>query len=54
MNHYGYIKDFQTRDNYVLSGLTKTPEIVLQPNGQWDDFLPEREIQKHFEVIHIR
>ena len=45
MNHYGYIKDFQTRDNYVLGGLTKTPEIVLQPDGQWDDFLPEREIQ---------
>ena len=46
MNHYGYIKDFQTRDNYVLGGLSKVPKVVLMPDGHgWGDYLPEREYQ---------
>ncbi len=45
LNKYGYIKDRRTRDNYVLGGFSKVPKIILQENGQWDDYLVEREIQ---------
>lgn len=44
-NKYGFIEPFVTRDNYILGGLSSVPKDILQPNGQWDNFLPERELQ---------
>lgn len=44
----GYIPEpVRTRDQYVLGGFTKLPKIILQPDGQWDDFLPPDEFQKN-------
>lgn len=30
---------------YTLGGLTELPKEILQPDGQWDDYLPEVELQ---------
>jgi hypothetical protein len=32
-------------DHYVFGGSSKFPETFLQPDGQWDDFLPTYEPQ---------
>lgn len=43
---HGFIRDIIKDDNYVLGGFYKLPTEVLQPTGQWDDFLPNIELQK--------
>lgn len=30
---------------FVLGGLTSLPKVILQADGQWDAYLPEREVQ---------
>ena len=42
----GFIPPVITSDNYVL-GQKKLPEIVLQKNGNWIDFLPPGERQAY-------
>lgn len=34
-----------TRDHFVFGGLNSLPQDILQPDGQWDDFLPTYEPQ---------
>ncbi len=41
---YGFIKEAVKRGQYVF-GKQKLPQIVLQPDGQWIDHLPEYEAQ---------
>lgn len=45
MNH-GFIKDIILPEDYVLGAFTKIPEIILQPNGNWMEFLPDIELQR--------
>jgi len=46
MKNYGLIFDKNKDPNaYVLGGFTSLPKIVLQPDGQWDAYLPEVERQ---------
>ena len=42
---HGFIKEKIEDDNYVLGGL-ELPTEVLQPSGQWDDCLPNIELQR--------
>ena len=44
VNH-GFLPDKIEPDHYVL-GAKQLPEEVIRPDGQWDDFLPAREIQR--------
>ncbi len=41
---YGYIKPVIESDHYILGG-GQLPQVILQPDGQWDNFLPEDEYQ---------
>jgi len=43
---HGFQPDTITDENYIFGGYTKLPEEILQPNGQWDEFLPEIEFQE--------
>ena len=43
-NGYGFISHVIEEDNYVL-GASALPAIELCPDGQWDDLLPEEEVQ---------
>ena len=43
---YGLILDVPSEEDYVFGGFTKLPKEVLQPDGQWDDWLVETEIQR--------
>lgn len=46
MKNYGLILDKEKDKNaYVLGGFMSLPKVVLQPNGQWDAYLPTREVQ---------
>lgn len=53
MKHYGYIPDIVAPEDYVLGGFTKLTGEVLQPEGQWDEFLPKKELQHNdrFETM---
>lgn len=42
---FGFIKPQITEDNYIF-GSGQLAGSVLQENGQWDDFLPDFEIQR--------
>ncbi len=42
---HGFIGDIIEDDNYVLGGF-QLPTEILQPTGQWRDFLPGIEFQK--------
>ena len=43
--NYGYVKDEILDEDYVLGGL-QLPTEILQPMGQWDEFIPADEIQR--------
>lgn len=46
--NYGFIPDTIKDEDYVLGAYTKLSALVLQPDGQWDNFLPVKELQhKH-------
>jgi hypothetical protein len=47
MNKYGLILPEIQDDNYVLGGL-ELPRFVLQPDGQWDLWLPSDEVQNRY------
>lgn len=44
MNRYGLIFDVPSPDHYVL-GSSPLPFTVLQPDGDWQNYLPVREFQ---------
>ena len=44
--NYGYIPDTIKDEDYVLGSL-QLPIDILQPLGQWDDFIPADEIQRN-------
>lgn len=47
----GFIEDIIDSTHYVLGKNTKLPNLILQPNGQWDKYLPKYEIQnENFET----
>lgn len=46
MKNYGFIKPEIRPEDYVFGGVTKLSAVELRPNGQWDDFLPEKELQE--------
>ncbi len=51
MTDYGFVKPKKDLTAYVLGGLGDLPKVVLQPNGQWDEYLPTYEPQaEHFET----
>lgn len=43
---HGLIIEEITPDNYIFGGESKVEQKVIQANGQWELFLPEKEIQK--------
>ena len=43
--NFGYVKDTIDPTDYVLGSL-QLPTEVVQPTGQWDEFLPVDEIQR--------
>jgi hypothetical protein len=45
MTKYGLIISKPEPQDYVLGGLSKLPREVLQPDGQWDKYLVEKETQ---------
>ncbi len=42
---HGFVPDIIEEDNYVLGGF-QLPTEILQPTGQWHDFLPDIEFQR--------
>jgi len=49
MRQYGYKAPIITSDNHIFGGLNSTldaNEPILQPDGQWDAFLPVDEEQR--------
>ncbi len=42
---YGFVKPTLYADNYVLGAINSLPKTVLQPDGQWDKYLPLYEAQ---------
>lgn len=53
MKKYGYKPEIVTPDQFVLGANSTLPKIILQSNGQWDDFLPPDEYQNRngFETM---
>lgn len=45
IQNHGFLPDKIEPDHYIL-GAKQLPEKIIRPDGQWDDFLPIREIQK--------
>lgn len=45
MNYGLVVSDRPDEKAYILGGWGSLPKIVLQMNGQWDDFLPQYEAQ---------
>ena len=45
MKYQGYIYEPPTETDFVL-GASRLPIKVINPNGQWDEFLPTEEPQK--------
>ena len=43
--NYGYVRPEFKEDNYVFGGLGELKGEILQPDGQWDNFLPTYEPQ---------
>lgn len=44
--NYGLIVSPKDPNAYVLGGFGSLPKVILQPDGQWDSFLPIYEPQK--------
>jgi hypothetical protein len=45
MKNYGFIAPVITPDNFVLGASNSLVKVVLQSDGQWDAYLPEKEFQ---------
>src|SRR3990167_9869879 len=45
--HHGYIPDLIEDDHFVLGGLASMPLDVIQPDGQWGEFIPQVEVQRN-------
>jgi len=46
IKNYGFIPDEIKPEDYVFGGFSKIKEVgVLQRDGQWSEYLPEKEIQ---------
>jgi hypothetical protein len=43
--NYGFIEPKLKATHYVLGGFTSLPKTILQPDGQWDKYLPLYEPQ---------
>ena len=43
--NYGFTTPVLTPDNFILGGVSSLPKEVLQPDGQWDAYLPLYEPQ---------
>src|SRR3990167_3596110 len=46
IKNYGFLPDIVKPEDKILGGLGALPKVVIQPDGNWKDFLPEREVQK--------
>ena len=46
IKNYGYIPDVIEEDQYIF-GSSAIPDEILQPTGQWGDFLPKDEFQSN-------
>lgn len=46
MINHGFIEPKLDREAYIL-GSSSLPKIVIQPDGQWDKFLPAYEAQSN-------
>lgn len=44
--HFGYIEQELRPKDWIFGGISGVDGEVIRPNGQWDDFLPELEVQK--------
>ena len=42
---HGFIADIQKPEDYQFGGITKLSGEILQPTGQWGEFLPQVELQ---------
>ncbi len=45
MKQYGFVTPSIDSDHYVLGAFNSLPKIILQPSGQWDEYLPVYEAQ---------
>ena len=43
--NYGFVRPKIEGKHYVLGGVFSLPKSVLQADGQWDKWLPDREFQ---------
>lgn len=50
MNNYGLIIEPPKPEDYVLGGKVSLKGEVLAPDGQWDGYLPETEVQNRNNV----
>ena len=53
VNH-GFLPDTITEEHHRLGGVTRIAGVPLRPDGQWDEYLPEKEIQHnaHFDTMN--
>lgn len=48
---HGLLESTILPEDYIFGGTTKMPDVILRPDGQWDNDLPEKELQnKGFET----
>ena len=45
IKNYGYIKPKLEGDHYIFGGLASLPKVIIQPDGNWEKFLPIYEPQ---------
>lgn len=45
MKNYGFVPPIFEDNHFVLGGVNSLVKVVLQSDGQWDNYLPEKEIQ---------
>lgn len=45
--NYGFVPDVIQPEDYVFGGFGVPAEPVLQPDGQWDQYLPDSEVQRN-------
>lgn len=45
--HHGFIPDLIEDNHYVLGGLASMPLEILQPTGDWSEFIPQVEVQRN-------
>jgi hypothetical protein len=45
IQNHGFQPDVIVPEDYVFGAMTKIPDEILQPDGQWDSHLPIKEVQ---------